>query len=81
VGGRTLVVYFNKNGSNLYTRAGSARLAQIGSGRARAVVRLSVPKGATAKDWWFWCVRGLRGYGYPDRLMRRCGASRIRVAE
>lgn len=79
VGGRTLVVYFNKNGSKLLTRIGSARLTQTGAGRARAVARLRVPKGANSKDFWLWCVRGLRGYGYPDRLMRHCGASRIRV--
>lgn len=76
-GGRTLVVYFNRRGSSRLTRMGAARLAQTGAGSVRTSVRFGLPRRIGSKDFFYWCVRGLRGYGYLDVLTRRCGARTI----
>jgi hypothetical protein len=80
VGGRALIVYFNRRGSKRYSRIASGRLDQVGAGAARTRVRFRLPSRIGRKDFFYWCVRGLRGYGYPDALTRRCGAGAITQA-
>jgi outer membrane protein assembly factor BamB len=77
LGGRTIVLYYDRHSTKGLRLLASGRLR--GGRRARAVVRFDEPRGSSSRDNVWWCIRGQLslGMGRPEPLTRRCGARRL----
>jgi outer membrane protein assembly factor BamB len=79
LGGRTVHLYLVRVGRKQVVRISGGRLRRSGRGRATASVRFRALRRVRAKDYFFYCVRGLSrlGLGPADVVDKRCGRRRL----